>query len=74
MKYFAPLCVVFACFTAPHGDLGIWIMKEQIVAVEHAVACDPAAHAQIVTASGTVCIRETPQQALKLLESIKDEK
>lgn len=71
MKYFAPFCLIFACFTAPKGDLGIWIAKDQIVAVEHAVACAEGAHAQIVTMSGTVCVKETPQQALKLLDLTK---
>jgi len=74
MKYFAPMCLVFACFTAPHGDLGIWVMKEQVVAVEHATACDPAAKSQIVTSQGTVCVKETPQQVLKTLNELKDNK
>lgn len=74
MKFLAPICLVFACFTAPHGDLGVWVVKSQVVAVEHAVACDPAAHSQIVTASGTVCVVETPQKVLDILNKLQDDK
>lgn len=73
MRFFAPMCLVFACFTAPHGDLGVWVMKSQVVAVEHAIACDPAARTQIVTTSGTVCVVESPKTVLDILNKLKDD-
>ena len=73
MKFVIPL-LVFACFTTPHGEFGIWVMKSQVVAVEHPLACDAAANAQIVTLSGTVCVKETPQQVLKTLDKLQDDK
>jgi hypothetical protein len=72
MKSFLVIAAVFACFTSPHGVLGIWVMKSQVVAVEHPLACSEGAHAQIVTVSCTVCVKETPQQVLKTVEQLKD--
>jgi hypothetical protein len=73
MKYFAPICVVFACFTAPQGDLGIWVMKSQVVSVQHPVDCAKGAHTKIITLAGNVCVVETPQQVLKTLDDLKDD-
>ena len=73
MKYLAPMCLVFACFTAPRGELGIWVMKSQVVSVQHAVACADGAHTTIVTLSGSVCVVETPQKVLEILSKTKDD-
>ena len=75
MKYFAPLCLVLACFTSPSANnWAIWIEKSQIVSVQHPVACVEGAGAQIVTANGIVCVTETPKQVLKIIRDTKDDK
>jgi trans-2-enoyl-CoA reductase len=73
MKYIAPLCLVFACFTSPSSNnWAIWIDKSQIVQVQHPVGCTDAAGAQIVTLAGTVCVVETPKQVLDILKATKE--
>lgn len=74
MKILAPILVVFAlalaCFTDPEG-LGIWVARAEVVAVLHAKDCAPGAHTKIVTSSGMLCVQESPQQVLKVLEDTK---
>jgi hypothetical protein len=73
MKYIAPACLVFACFTSPSANnWAIWLEKSQIVSVQHPVACTPGAGAQIVTTQGTVCVTETPKQALDIIKNTPD--
>jgi len=75
MRFFAPACLVFACFTSPSANnWAIWLEKSQIVSVQHPVGCTEAAGAQIITANGTVCVVETPKQVLKILKDITDDK
>lgn len=70
MKYLAPALVIFsmACFTDPQGILGIWIERNQVVAVVHAADCAPGAATKIVTLSGSLCVKETPAQVLNRLD------
>ena len=75
MKFIAPLCLAFACFTAPHGDLGIWVLPSQVVSVLHAQGCDSAAKTTIVTLAGNLCVVESPQEVKSVLEKVsKDDK
>jgi hypothetical protein len=75
MKFFAPLCIVFACFTSQSANnWAIWLEKSQIVSVQHPTACVEGSGAQIVTAAGTVCVVETPKQVLGILKALKDDK
>jgi hypothetical protein len=74
MSYFAPvllmISLVLACFTDPQG-LGIWVSRSEVVAVLHATDCAKGANTKIITSSGSLCVQETPQQVLKLLEDNK---
>lgn len=74
MKVLAPMLIVFAlalaCFTDPEG-LGIWVARAEVVAVLHAKDCAAPAKTKIITSSGMLCVQETPQQVLKVLEDIK---
>lgn len=75
MKYLAPILVVFsfACFFDPQGQ-GIWVMPSQVVSVQHNPGdCAPSAKTKIVTQSGTLCVRETPQEVTKRLDAIRDD-
>jgi hypothetical protein len=73
MKWIAPGLLVFACFTSPSANnWAIWIDKQQIVSVQHAVGCTEAAGSQLITTNGTVCVVETPKQVLKILNDLKD--
>lgn len=73
MKFIAPSCVVFACFTSPSSNnWAIWIDKSQIVSVQHPVGCTEPSRAQIVTLAGTVCVVETPKQVLGILKATKE--
>lgn len=76
MKFFAPILVVFsfACFFDPQGQ-GVWVTPSQVVGVVHPQGdCAPGSHAKIITATGIMCVRETPQEVTKRLDDIKDEK
>lgn len=71
MSYLAPTLLVIslalACFTDPTG-LGVWVAKSEVVAVLHATDCVKGANTKIITSSGSLCVQETPQQVLKLLD------
>lgn len=72
MNFLAPtllmISLVLACFTDPQG-LGVWVSKSEVVAVLHATDCAKGANTKIITSSSTsLCVQETPQQVLKLLE------
>jgi hypothetical protein len=74
MTYGAPLLLlislVMACFTSPDG-LGIWVSKTEVIAVLHAADCAKGANTKILTTSGSLCVQESPQQVLKLLDDAK---
>ena len=57
----------FACFADP-SQQGIWVMPSQVVSVLHnAGDCAKGSNTKIVTLSGKLCVRETPQEVVKLL-------
>ena len=59
----------FACFMDPTGHDGIWVAAPQVVSVLHNVGdCAKGANTKIVTLSGNLCVRETPQEVIKLLK------
>jgi len=63
-------CVALACFADPKNQ-GIWIVSSQIVSVLHpAGECASGSNAKIVTGAGSYCVRETPQEVLKILEKV----
>lgn len=72
MTYAAPILVIFAlsmaCFTDPQGVFSIWIAKPAVVSVIHSVDCAKGAHTKITTASGSICVRETPEEVVKRLD------
>lgn len=74
MKILAPILLLIsltmACFTDPQGQ-GVWVSRSEVVSVLHAVACDKRASTQIITVSGVLCVKETPQEVLKKLDETK---
>jgi hypothetical protein len=70
-RRFLFLLAGLACFANP-DDQGIWIVSSQVVSVLHnAGECAKGSNAKIVTSAGSYCVRETPQEVLKILESVK---
>lgn len=74
MSYLAPILVVtsivMACFTAPDGN-GVWVAPNEVQSVSHANDCAPGAHSKITLSQGSLCVQETPQQVLKILDTSK---
>lgn len=63
------LAAALACFSNP-ADQGLWIVATQVVAVLHnAGDCAKGSNTKIVTGAGSYCVRETPQQVIKLLQA-----
>jgi hypothetical protein len=63
----------FVCLRDPQNE-GIWIVLSQVVSVLHPVGCAPGSGARIVTSAGPLCVRETPQEVMKLIEKAKEDK
>ena len=61
------ISVALACFTAPDGN-GVWVNASEVVSVSHGLDCAVGSHSKIQTSNGYICVQETPQQVLKVLE------
>jgi hypothetical protein len=74
MSYIAPLLLLtslaMACFTAPDGN-GVWVAPNEVVSVTHGSDCVIGAHTKITLSQGSLCVQETPQQVLKVLDLTK---
>jgi len=67
MRNLAAAVIAFACFMDPM-ERGIWVASSEIVAVLHDVGdCASGSHTKIVTSAGKFCVRETPQEVLKII-------
>ena len=61
----------FVCFANP-ADQGIWVAASQVVSVLHPAGdCVKGSNTKIVTVAGALCVRETPQEVLRVLEGTK---
>jgi len=66
------LTTALACFLDPSARDGIWVMPASIVSVLHNTGdCAKGANTKIITLAGNLCVHETPQEVLKILESLK---
>ena len=65
---------VFVCLQDP-AQQGIWIVASGVSTLLKPIGCAPGSNTKIITTSGAAfCVRETPQQVMKLLEHTKEEK
>jgi hypothetical protein len=65
---------MFVCLRDP-AEQGIWVVASQVVTLLHPVGCAAGSNTKVVTLSGQqLCVRETPQEVMKLLEKIKEDK
>jgi hypothetical protein len=78
MHFLAPILVivslVLACFTAPDGN-GVWVNTGEITSVTHAQDGAAGANSKITTTGGaSYFVHETPQEALKIIETSEHSK
>lgn len=59
--------VAFVCLRDPQNE-GMWIVASQVVELLHPVGCAAGSNTKIVTSAGQLCVRETPEQVMKLLK------
>lgn len=73
MKWFAPAVVVTALllqFTAPDGS-AVFFATNEIVLIGSPTTCTPPAQTRIMTTMGSICVRESLEQAVKKYEAAK---
>lgn len=61
----------FVCFADPN-EQGIWIVASQVVSLLQPTGCAGGSNTKIITSAGSLCVREKPQQVIKLLEQAKE--
>lgn len=55
---------MFVLLTDPYGRT-VWIVKTQIVAIIHPLACASDSHAQVITVTGSYCVAEDPEDVAR---------
>lgn len=61
--------VAFVCLRDPQNE-GMWIVASQVVELLHPVGCAAGSNTKIVTSAGQLCVRETPQEVIKMLKEL----
>jgi hypothetical protein len=68
MKWIAPTMVFFAVllqYTSPAGR-PLFINRDQIIAIGEPAGCSEGTGSRILTGSGYLCVKETPEKAVTI--------